>query len=1114
MINKEEVLYGRLAVMSGFIDEDQFRVAVESKRQILEERQARGAEGAPTLDHILRAKGFIDDQQHHFLNDKLAVHTPKELAGYEILKKLGQGAMGAVYKAKQKSMDRIVALKVLSRDLKKNRTFIQRFEREAQIAGQLNHPNIVGGIDRGIDQGIYYYVMEYVEGKPLDRLIEDAGKLEVDRALEIALQMARALEHAHSHGLVHRDVKPENILINDEGVAKLCDLGLAKPEDDSANLTQIGTSMGTPHYISPEQALGRADIDIRSDIYSLGTTLWSMVIGDVPFRAETPALVLAAHIDKPLPDPKVIAPYLPTPLCRLLKKMLAKSPDDRHKNPTELIAEIEAVRRAPPTERKLSPARGKGDSVSGLRRSGPRAAQGGSKSGVRRAAAPSATRTPPARRAQGPNATVVGIAIGVGVSILLAIAYALSSGGRPATTPETPPPKTPSGTAPKTGEVDTDLNERLGRLDKQLLEIAGLAADPVAYEQALARYDTLKLVHASWPVGLDRIGKARAMLAEQAEAAAKKALGEIEIAVTGFLGEKKLGEAMDALGTFPAHLRFTATGQSVLQRVSELDRGLAAQLAVLLESVRRLEAAGTLAAIDDALSQIKAAIPTFDKARRTELKELVTTLGAARERAHTRARDELVRDVTKVEAEIARLVAERRFEAARALVTPLEERRAALGVPVPALATLGWDLALLAGMGAAFSATATAAEARDPATVPADRYLATAAAGKDASLGARWPLAVAVLHFHERRYEPAKASLDEATAAGQDGAPLAERLATALAVYLEEQAAAAWPGLEAIYTKKRWPELVTAIAAFRARFAGTDFAKGKAETLAAWEQEAANHAAEKPEPPAPPKKELGELLHGKIHAWDAAKRVLDIEYRFEDDKELADFALQSLGGQLDRFVASSAKIEPKGSLAIVAPAGYDHVVVWTRPLAVTVYYQAADPLISGVALLAQSPLQRYLFGFDFDNPFKAFGGGGRFGGEWPSHKSYIASYAGGDWRVPTFLATGGELFKENTQVKCQAEIKDDRLLFTINNAPVLAAKDAVHTKGRVSLVALRGASFARLRIKGTVEPEWLKAFIDSGGTNRGAAPRLPGGDPPGGDPPPGGNPPGGDPPGR
>ncbi|MFC1672310.1 serine/threonine-protein kinase, partial [Planctomycetota bacterium] len=271
--------------------------------------------------------------------------TLGEIEGYELRSMIGKGGMGAVYLATQVSMDRDVALKVLLPALAKDRDFVARFVREARAAGKLQHVNIVRGIDVGESKGYYYFAMEYIEGATVSGILKQRGKIPEANALGITLHIARALEHAWNHQIVHRDVKPSNILIAKDGTAKLMDLGLAKSTREDIAVTVTGVALGTPHYISPEQARGERDLDTRADIYSLGATLYHMVTGVVPFDGDTAAVVMTKHLTEQLPSPRSKNPDLSPGMCRLIEKMMAKDAADRYASPTELIQDISKVAR-------------------------------------------------------------------------------------------------------------------------------------------------------------------------------------------------------------------------------------------------------------------------------------------------------------------------------------------------------------------------------------------------------------------------------------------------------------------------------------------------------------------------------------------------------------------------------------------------------------------------------------------------------------------------------------------------------------------------------------------------------------------------------------------------
>jgi serine/threonine-protein kinase len=253
--------------------------------------------------------------------------------------------MAVVYKARQISLDRIVAVKVLPKRFTENKEYVERFYKEGKAAAKLNHANIVQAIDVGEAGGYHYFVMEYVEGKTLyDDLA--AGKVYGEReALDVIIQVAEALRHAHSVGLIHRDVKPKNIMINKEGIVKLADMGLARQTTDfEAAKMEKGKAYGTPYYISPEQIRGEMDVDGRADIYGLGATFYHLVTGRVPFMADDPAEVMRRHLKDQLIPPDHINTSLSAGVSEVIEVMMAKNKKDRYSSVEELLIDLKAVR--------------------------------------------------------------------------------------------------------------------------------------------------------------------------------------------------------------------------------------------------------------------------------------------------------------------------------------------------------------------------------------------------------------------------------------------------------------------------------------------------------------------------------------------------------------------------------------------------------------------------------------------------------------------------------------------------------------------------------------------------------------------------------------------------
>ena len=267
-----------------------------------------------------------------FLNDR-----------YEILGKVGSGGMSDVYKAKCHKLNRFVAIKVLKQEYSEDKNFVAKFRVEAQSAAGLSHPNIVSIYDVGEDGGLHYIVMELVEGITLKNYIEKKGRLEVKEAVSIAIQVAQGIQTAHSHHIIHRDIKPQNIIISKEGKVKVTDFGIARV---SSAQTINSNAMGSVHYISPEQARGNYS-DERSDIYSLGISLYEMITGQVPFDGDTTVSVALQHIQSEIPSPKEIAEDLPISVEKIIYKCTQKKPERRYAKAGELIADLKQSLQTP-----------------------------------------------------------------------------------------------------------------------------------------------------------------------------------------------------------------------------------------------------------------------------------------------------------------------------------------------------------------------------------------------------------------------------------------------------------------------------------------------------------------------------------------------------------------------------------------------------------------------------------------------------------------------------------------------------------------------------------------------------------------------------------------------
>jgi len=267
--------------------------------------------------------------------------TGRQFGGYQIVAPLGEGGMAAVYKAYQPAVDRYVAIKVLPRQYAADADFTARFQREARLLAKLQHPHILPVFDYGQTEGYTWLVMPFVPSGTLTDLLT-GQPLPLPRIRQIISQIGEALSYAHTHGLIHRDVKPSNVLLDESGNCLLSDFGLARMTEGSLKLTMTGAVLGTPAYMSPEQGMGRP-LDGRSDVYALGVILYEAVTGRVPYKAETPVAVIFKHISDPLPPARELNPAIPEPVERVLLKALAKRPEDRFQTAAEMVAVLQAA---------------------------------------------------------------------------------------------------------------------------------------------------------------------------------------------------------------------------------------------------------------------------------------------------------------------------------------------------------------------------------------------------------------------------------------------------------------------------------------------------------------------------------------------------------------------------------------------------------------------------------------------------------------------------------------------------------------------------------------------------------------------------------------------------
>ncbi len=353
MPNLEDIRLGQLSVAQGLCQ------PLEVEECLAQQHKNEQNGGNDRLGELLIARGYLTRTQlTRLLNvQRDAEQAVSRIGPYELIRKLGEGGMGAVYQAKDTRNDEIVALKVLPRSRAKDKIFLQRFEQEARAAFELDHPNIVHGLDVGQADGYHFLVMEFVQGSDVYTLLEQKGRLSEKEALQILEQIAAALGHINEERLVHRDIKPENIIVTEQGVAKLADMGLAVDSEIQGRrrITQAGIAMGTPFYLSPEQIEGKSEADIRSDIYALGTTIYEALTGRPPFEGETPAVVMMKHLNEQVPSPHEIDHAISVNFCHMLERMMAKDPAERYQTPQELLADVQRVKQGQVPQGKRPP---------------------------------------------------------------------------------------------------------------------------------------------------------------------------------------------------------------------------------------------------------------------------------------------------------------------------------------------------------------------------------------------------------------------------------------------------------------------------------------------------------------------------------------------------------------------------------------------------------------------------------------------------------------------------------------------------------------------------------------------------------------------------------------
>lgn len=552
------------------------------------------------------------------------------LGNYELLKKVGQGAMGAVYRARQITMDRIVALKILPPDLAKDKAFVQRFLREARSAGKCHHPNLIPVDDVGQVKNYYYYAMEFVAGRDLKEVLKQDGPLDEATAIEYMIKIAGALRAAHSSGIVHRDVKPDNIMLTEQGEPKLADLGLAKPMSGDADVTMGGQAVGTPHYMAPEQVRGE-EADGRTDLYGLGATFWHLLAGETLYAAATAAHIMSKHANEPPRPLREVRKDASPELESVLNKLLQKSAGARYANTDQLIEDLEAVARGDRPMHVRMSAGGRMRTTSKQRPVGSRPSR--RMRGARRE--DDAPQPQPAKSQTG--LIVAGAA--VGVALLAVAAFVMSSGGKKTHTRKKKPAKTASKATPQEKKPDASsgktapestadgpkVDELLASCRQKLKDNPDDLASPVgdlesALRTATAPADRQKLEDEIKRIRISWTTKATEALAAHDQSAKEKlATGNFDAALAEF-------DAIPAGLRQPIMEKWTAARAAVVKQATD-------QLEAGVDAVAAHLAAGRIEEAREALKATKAITYTNEDLadKRAELAKKLETATASKE---------------------------------------------------------------------------------------------------------------------------------------------------------------------------------------------------------------------------------------------------------------------------------------------------------------------------------------------------------------------------------------------------------------------------------------------------------------------------------------------------
>ncbi|MGE0708848.1 MAG: serine/threonine-protein kinase [Planctomycetota bacterium] len=337
-------LLGEVAASVSFLTKPDLDAALKAQERV--EQGLPAEEEAPARAGPGRGSGVVSIKAPEPPTPQPTADGDDPIKGYELLEKLGAGAMGAVLRARKRDTGEIVALKILKPELANDREYVERFLREAKAVARLGHKNIVRAVQVGRSGDYYFFAMEFLQGQTVSDMIKAQGRLQERFSIMVIRCIASALAHAWQHQIVHRDIKPDNIMVTQDGQVKLTDLGLARTAKRDSTLTITGVVMGSPAYISPEQATGEKDLDARSDIYALGATLYHMLSGNVPYDGESPLHVMLKHMNDPLPDVQKVVPGVSDATKLMIQRMMAKRPEGRFQSALQVEALAKQIEEA------------------------------------------------------------------------------------------------------------------------------------------------------------------------------------------------------------------------------------------------------------------------------------------------------------------------------------------------------------------------------------------------------------------------------------------------------------------------------------------------------------------------------------------------------------------------------------------------------------------------------------------------------------------------------------------------------------------------------------------------------------------------------------------------